>query len=269
MKSRVLNLFVVILIASAASISAQTETNVDPYKPGESLSFVGKYKRFGLSFTVGVFNFTVSKTSDNKNYFIRSEAKSKGALIKLFNFKFLQRFDSTVDSNTLQILKTVKRDQQGKRIRDSQADFDYEEKKVSWVETDPSDSTRPPKRVASSIEPGVQDIVTAAYMLRQKPLAVGKKFVLKVSDSGLVYDVPISITGREQKKSILGKLWCWRIEPEIFGQGKFIEQKGSLTFWIIDDARRIPIRAKLKTKFGDVHIKLKKIDYKKTVSEKK
>ena len=268
MKTRILNLFLVFLLASMATISAQTEPNVDPYRPGESLSFIGKYKKFGLAFTVGEFSFTVSKTPDNKNYFISSVAKSRGALIKLFNFKFLQTFDSTVDSNALQILKTVKRDQQGKRVRDSQADFDYEEKKVTWVETDPNDSARPPKRVASSIEPGLQDIVTVVYMLRQKPLAIGKKFLFKVSDSGLVYDVPVSVTGRERKNSIFGKLWCWRIEPEIFGPGKFIEQKGSLTFWITDDARRIPIRAKLKTKFGDVHIKLKKFDYKKPISQK-
>lgn len=259
MKLRVLKPLLLIVCACVL-VSPQNEAKVDPYKVGENLIFVGKYKPLGLSFTVGDFNFTVSKAPNGKDYFIRSEAKSRGTLVKLFSFSFLQRFDSTVDSEGLRVLKTTKRDKQGKRVRDSNAEFDYNENKVTWVETDPNDQTRPPKRVASTIGPDTQDIISAVYMLRQKPMAIGKRFVFKVSDSGLVYDVVVNVTGRERRKSILGKLWCWKLEPDIFGPGKFIDRKGSLTFWITDDPRRIPIYAKLKTRFGSVHIKLKKMN---------
>ena len=265
MKTHIFYTLLLVLCLCVSAIYAQTETaesnvaKVNPYKVGEHLTFVGKYKKFGLSFTVADFNFTVSKASNDKDYFIKSEATSRGTLVKLFGFKFLQRFESTVDADNLRILKTVKKDVQRKRIRDSKADFDYQDKKVTWVETDPNDPSRPPKRVASTVGPNTQDIVTAVYMLRQMPLAVGKRFILKVSDSGLVYDVPIKVTARERRKSILGKLWCWKIEPEIFGEGNFIEQKGSLTFWITDDSRRIPVYAKLNTRLGGIHIKLKKV----------
>ena len=272
MKRIVIQLVLAVLLTGISTVIPQNSTehtyelpfggvvDGDPYKPGEHFVFEGTYKLLGLSFGVANFDFTVQNSPNDDNFSIKSFAKSKGALVKLFGFKFLQRIESTVGKENLRIMKTVKRDEQGKRVRDSRADFDYNEKKVTWVETDPKDPSRPPRRVASSIDDNTQDVITAVYMLRRMRLAVGKKFTIKVSDSGLVYDVPVYITAREKKSSILGKkLWCWRVEPEIFGEGRFIEQSGSFIFWITDDDRRIPIRAKLSTRFGGIEIKLKKM----------
>ena len=248
---------------------AEEVKKTNPYVVGENLKFVGKFKKFGLSFAIADFNFTVLKAPNRKNYNIKSIVKSRGILAKLFRFNFLYSSESIVDADALRIVKTVKRDRQRKRVRNSQADFDYEKSKVMWVETDPNDKTRPPKRIASTIEPGTQDIVSAIYMIRQMPLAVGKRFIFKISDSGLVYDVPVTVVARERKKSVLGKLWCWRIEPRIFGKGKFIEQRGRLTFWITDDARRVPVYARIESKRGSVHIKLEEIKVSKATSDEK
>jgi hypothetical protein len=262
MKKRIILTLLLLLFAFVSFIPAQTADQKNPYKEGESLTYEGKYKRFGLAFSIAELNFTISKLPETEHYLIKSEARSKGTLVSLFNFKFYQHYQSTVDSEELRILKTVKQDVQRSRVRESDADFDYQTKKVVFIETDPKDPTRPPRRVASTIGFDTQDIVSAVYLLRSKELAVGKTFVFSISDSGLVYDVPVKITARERKKSILGKKWCWRIEPEVFGDGRMIEQKGSLTIWITDDEQRIPIRAELETKLGDVRIKLKKMQTK-------
>jgi hypothetical protein len=78
-----------------------------------------------------------------------------------------------------------------------------------------------------------------------------------VSDSGLVYNVPIVVTAREQQKTVLGNVWCFRIEPQIFGANHLIEQKGKMVIWMTDDARRIPVRAQIDTEFGKIEVKLK------------
>lgn len=258
-------LSVILLIAGcAAGVLAQpdverTERQKNPYIEGEMLTFEGKYRKFGFAFSIAEMNFNVSRAAGTDNFYIRSEARSKGTLTKLFNFDFYQRYESTIDGERLQVLRTVKRDEQGDRIRDGEADFNYRNRKVTYVETDPNDPARPPRRVASTIEQGTQDIVSAVYMLRGKDLAVGKTYVFKVSDSGLLYEVPVRITARERKKSILGKKWCWRVEADVFGDGRLIEQKGSFVFWLTDDDLRIPVRAELETELGDVRIKLKKI----------
>ena len=234
------------------------ESIAKPFVIGEKLSYVGKLKKLGIfSFSLAQLDFEVKGTNEFGNYEFESVGKSRGSLIKLFNFKFLMNINSTVDAQMLQVMKTVKRDEQGKRIRNSVADFDYETRRVNYVESDPKEPTKAPRRISSEIVENTQDIVTAIYRLRGMELEVGKTFDFKISDSGLVYDVPVEVTAREQKKSKVGKRWCYRVEPRVFGPGRIIEQKGSLTIWITDDVDRVPVRAELETELGDVTIKLR------------
>jgi len=57
----------------------------------------------------------------------------------------------------------------------------------------------------------------------------------------------------------LGKVWCFRIEPEVFGENRLIEQKGSMILWITDDSRRLPVRSQINANIGRIEVKLKKI----------
>jgi Protein of unknown function (DUF3108) len=233
----------------------------EPFAVGETLTYEGKLSKSVLrGISVAELTFTVEKDSNEKNYLIKADAVSKGTLLKLFRFSFIQNIESVVDKELFRASKTVKFDQQGDRIRKSEAVFDYQEKKVTYIENDPKDLMKAPRKIASSIENAeTHDIITAIYQLRRLPLAVGKKFELNVSDSGLVYKIPVSVTKREQQNSVSGKVWCFRVEPQVFGEGRFIEQKGSMIIWISDDAKRLPIRSIINASVGKLDVKLKKI----------
>jgi Protein of unknown function (DUF3108) len=233
----------------------------EPFAVGEKLTYEGKLSKSVLrGISVAELTFTVEKDSNEKNYLIKADAVSKGTLLKLFRFSFIQNIESVVDGELFRAAKTVKFDQQGDRIRRSEAVFDYQEKKVTYIETDPKDTMKAPRKIASSIETNeTHDIITAIYQLRRLPLAVGKKFELSVSDSGLVYKIPVTVTNREQQNSVSGKIWCFRVEPQVFGDGRFIEQKGSMVIWISDDAKRMPIRSIINASIGKLDVKLKKI----------
>ncbi len=157
----------------------------NPYLDGEVLSYEGKLSKLLLrGISVADLTFTVSKADNNKDYLVKADAQSKGTLLKLFRFKFFQHYESTIDSEKFTILKTIKHDEQGDRVRDSEANFDYSQKKVTYVETDPKDAARPPRRIASAIVDETYDIISGVYILRSLPLAVNKNFNLTVSDSG-------------------------------------------------------------------------------------
>ncbi|MCU1289858.1 MAG: hypothetical protein JWN60_2087, partial [Acidobacteria bacterium] len=47
-------------------------------------------------------------------------------------------------------------------------------------------------------------------------------FEVSISDSGLVYKIPVRVTARELQKTIYGKIWCFRVEPEVFGTNRLI-----------------------------------------------
>jgi len=259
----------IILSACCAAVLAQTAPKTEVYRSGESLTYEAKFSKLILrGMDVADLSFTLENAPDSKNYLVKAGAQSKGTLIKLTGYKFNEDLQSTIHGENFSVLKTVKRDEQGDRVRESEAVFDYGDKRVTYTETNPKDPARPPLRVASPIESGTQDIVSGIYMIRRMPLAVGKTFELTISDSGLVYKIPVRVTARERQKSILGKDWCFRVEPEVFGRNRLIDRDGSMILWITDDARRIPVRSQISTDIGKIEIKLKQINYKPLVVTK-
>lgn len=250
------SIFLLVVIAvSVAAVSAQT----DPGRvfAGETMTFEGKVSRLKISVSVAELTFTATTAPDSKELTVKTDAISKGTLLKLFRYSFAQNYVSTIDLENFRILKTTKRDVQKERVRESEALFDYTQKSVTWIETDPKDRNRPPRRIASDMIAETHDMVSAIYALRLQPLAIGKRFDLTISDSGLIYKVPVVVTGREQQNTELGKLWCFKIEPEVFGRGRLIEQKGKMIIWVTDDIRRIPVKARIDSQYGKIEIKLK------------
>lgn len=252
-----------LLVTSCFSIAfAQSAKKTESFVVGEKLAYEAKFSKALLrGITVADLTFSVERAANNQDFLIKAEARSKGTLIKLFNYKFYQNIQSTADDKNFSVLKTVKHDEQKERVRDSTAIFNYKDREVTFIENDPNDTARPPRIVASSVETGTQDLITGIYTLRRLPLAVGKTFEVSVSDSGLVYKIPVRVTAREEIKSILGKNWCFRVEPQIFGDNRLIEQKGSMIVWITDDARRLLVRSQINSNIGRVEVKLKSLDY--------
>ncbi len=259
MKKLVGSLLIIFIFACGAAIFAQKP---EAYTVGENLIYEGKYSKAILRGVPGAdLSFAVERAPNSQDFLIKSEVKSKGTLVKLF-FKFNLDIQSIADGKNYSVKRTVKRDEQGERVRESEALFDYAAKKVIYVETDPNNAARPPHQIASPIVRDTQDLITAVYTLRRLPLAVGKTFELSVSDSGLVYKIPVRVVAREQQKTILGKVWCFRIEPEVFGANRLVDGKGSLILWITDDARRLPVRSQINASIGRVEVKLKKFESK-------
>lgn len=223
---------------------------------GEELVYEAKINRILRGISVAEMTLTTAERSDG-GVSITAEAESKGTLLRIFRYSFLQRYVSDLD-NDFRILKTTKHDVQKQRVRDSEAIFDYGSGRVTYVETDPKDPMRPPRNIASQISGKMLDMVSAIYYVRLQPLAVGNRFDLEVSDSGLVYRVPVVVTAREMQKTEIGNVQCFRVEPEIFGTDRLIEQKGKMIVWYTADDRRIPVRSTIDSEVGKIEIKLKK-----------
>jgi hypothetical protein len=255
--SRIIVLCLATLIVSiAAQTDGKSAVENRPFAYGETLTYEGKVSKIIQGISVADLTFTIGKATDSYNYVITGRARSKGTLIKLIGFSFVENYESTIDAESFRALKSVHHDVQKNRVRDSEAVFDYVENRVTYVETDPKDPMRPPRKIASKIDGQTHDLISGLYSLRFLPLGVGKSFDLTVSDSGLVYDIPVKVTAREQQKTIFGKIWCWRVEPDVFGPGRLIEKEGKMVIWVADDARRIPVRAQIDTVLK-IDIKLK------------
>ena len=228
-----------------------------PFAAGEVITYEGKLSKFISGISVAELTFTLDQATDPEKLLVKAEARSKGALLWLLRFSFLQQIDSTMDRNEQFVLATEKHDVQKDRVRNSRAEFNYDDRRVTYVESDPNEPMRPPRTIASEISGETHDMVSGIYKLRTLPLEVGQTFELSVSDSGLVYQVPVKVTGKEEIKTDIGRVSCFIVEPQVFGPGRLIETEGSMVIWITDDARRIPVRSQVKASIGKLDIRLK------------
>ncbi|MGQ0542179.1 MAG: DUF3108 domain-containing protein [Blastocatellia bacterium] len=254
---KILLLFAAFAAAAFGQPNGAAANGNFPFQKGEKLTYEGKLSKIISGISVAELVFTIDEPSSEQDFLIKAEARSKGTLLKLFRYSFLQKVDSTISQQQFRAVKTVKHDVQKERIRNSEAVFDYRGRRVTYTETDPNEPMRPPRQIASEIGPETHDLISGIYSLRLLPLAVGKTFEISVSDSGLVYKIPVKVTARENQKSVLGRVWCFRLEPQVFGNGRLIEREGSMVIWITDDARRLPIRSLVNTNIGKLDIKLK------------
>jgi len=247
---------------SAVASSPTSFVSQAPFAVGEVLTYETKFNRTLVPpLTIGDLKFSVIESPQAAGgiFLIKSEAQSRG-VARLFGKNIVQKLESRVDGDKFRILRSLKYDQQDERIRNSEAVFDYQEGKVIYTETDPNNPQRRPYQLASPIPEIAHDVVTGIYSLRMMPLAVGKTFQITVSDSGLVYTIAVNVTARERQKSIYGKVWTYRVEPQVFGDKGPFNQKGRMVLWIMDDQRRIPVRAEITASIGRLDVKLKKVE---------
>lgn len=258
--------------AQQATGPSSTATTAHPFEPGEELVYGAEFSRALLrNVDVAEFRFSVRRQQslpqtinskgaiDSSPYLLKltGEVFSKGFFSRLFNLRFRESMESIVEPASFTVQKTKRTDEQGKRIRVSEAV--YANGRVSWVERDPNNPSSAPRIGAANFTGQVQDVLSAIYFLRLQPLAVGHTLQLTISDSGRVYKVPVRVLEQKRMKTAVGRVNALRVEPELFGPGGMMDRKGHISIWYTADNRRIPVKAVIKTEYGTFDVKLRKI----------
>jgi hypothetical protein len=248
----------------------QAQPATVPFSNGEELVYQAEFNK-GLLRGVDVAEFRFKAAIEpvatrglagNDPVIIRlvGDVISKGLFPRIAGFRFHEHVESTVDPDPFTALRTSKLEEQGKRVRASEAVFDHEARKVTWTERDPNQS-QPPRINELEFSEPIQDILTVIYFLRTQKLEVGKSFDVPLSDSGKVFRFAVAVVERKQLNTVVGKVSAVRIEPALFGENGLVRSRGSLSIWITEDSRRIPVKAQLKVELGTFDIKLKRVSY--------
>jgi hypothetical protein len=283
-----------ILFALApAEISADDATNLNanaqstpsplmsplPFEPSEQLVYEGELSKLLLrGVKVAEVRFTANRISQNVanlgtpggaaaasqtsgNFRFTGEAVSTGFFPRLFGLNMRFRVESEVESGQFNVLRTIKHDEQGRRVRTSEAIFNQAANRVVWTERNPNaPATEAPRVIESPLNSTtIHDIISAFYFLRTQPLRPGQNFELTVSDSGRVYRIPVRVRETEQLRTVLGRVSTVRVEAEVFGRDRLISDSGQMSIWFTTDARRIPVRARVNHDFGTLELKLRSV----------
>jgi len=252
-----------LLTLAFGAAPAQQNRQPWPFERGEELIYQAEFTR-GLLRGVDVAEFTFKATSERISRGLddavvlrfTGDVASKGFFPRIAGFKFHQHVESKADAEPFRVLRTEKVEEQGKRKRVLDAEYDHETRKVLWREISPN-----PQAGRFDFSEPIQDILTVIYYLRTQKLEVGKTFEVPVTDAGRVFSLSVIVVERKEMDTVLGRVSTIRVDPALFGDSAAVRAKGKLSIWITDDDRRLPVRAQLKVDLGTFDIKLKRVTY--------
>jgi hypothetical protein len=269
-----ISLFAVVVVLSLSSARAQrveSHAGTRHFELGEELYFEAEFSRSLLrKLDVAELKFRATRTPLNETsdstqakpyaLTLNADVASKGFFPRLFNLKFRERVESTVEPVSFTVQRTTILDEQGKRVRTTESTFDRAKGKMTWTSRDPNNPSAEPRHAITDFSGQLQDVLSAIYFIRTLPLQVGKTFEVFIGDGGKVYKIPVKVVERRRMKTILGRVNVLRVNPELFGPERLIDdEKGEFTIWFTDDAQHIPVGGRVKTDYGTFDIKLKRI----------
>lgn len=264
-------LFAVALAFGVPSIYAQKHSGQRPFEAGEELHFEAEFSRSLLrKLDVADLKFRSSRTPvgaaekspQTSPYALTftADIASKGFFARLFNLKFRERVESTVEPISFTVEKTTILDEQGKRVRETKSTFDRTKGQMTWTLRDPNNPNAEPRQKITDFSGQLQDVLSAIYFIRTQRLEVGKSFEIFIGDGGNVYTIPVKVLEKRRMKTVLGRVDVLRVSPELFGPGRLIdEEQGEFSIWVTADARHIPVGGRVKTDYGTFDIKLKRV----------
>jgi hypothetical protein len=241
-----------------------------PFKHGETLVYEVGFSKLIFSGTIGELKFWVisegakAKAKDEAQSpveFIefRAEAVSKGFFPKLFGVKVRDRFNSVTNSGDFGVHSFTKNIEEGKVRREQTSVIDRQDGRVVYTDRDLANSAAKPAVKENSSPSWVQDVLSAIYYMRTQEMKEGAVIPIPISDAGEVYNIEVVVTGkREEIKVDAGKFKTLVLDAKIF-DGRYIKRSGEMKLWVTDDARRIPVRARVKTSGATLTVSLKRL----------
>lgn len=258
--------------ATAKDANRASTSKTLPFAPDEQLTYEGEFSKLLLrGINIAEFKFTVERAPETTaaghagaaappaNLIFKGDVLARGWFRKLFGIDFHYNTESVVEPTSFLILSNSTRDEQGKRLRTSESVFDRTHNTLTWTLRNPNDPQSQPRVVTAPLQNASHDLISAIYFLRTQTLEPGRNLELIISDSGAVYHIPVKVGARKRMKTIVGRVQAVRVDIEIFGAERLVDRKGEMTLWITDDARRLPVRARVNTDIGTLDINLKKV----------
>lgn len=214
------------------------------FRQGESISLIVFYNALGLYVNAGTANLTVTKENlYNKPVY---HIAGTGATNSKYDwiFKVRDRYETYIDTATLQPYKFIRNVDEG----------GY--KKYENITFNQVSNTAITTKGVFKVPNCIQDVVGALYYARNiqfnkyKP---GDKISFNLFLDNEVYSMYIRYQGKETIKTRYGKFRAIKFKPLLL-KGSIFEGGERMTFYVSDDANKIPLRIESPLLVGSVKV---------------
>lgn len=223
------------------------EAKPRPFSPGETLTYDVNWSVF----PAGKLTATLRKDEEGRSdsFVVTTTAQSQGFVSLLYRVQ--DEFRSVFNPETLCSVQISKQINEGGRHKITKIIFDNRRGLAILDEHDAGGGNNPPKHDEQAIPPCAQDIITAFYYVRSKPLYVGQELKLSVNDGSKTKMVVARVTARKKIQTPVGVHDAFRVEPSVFGS-LYENKKGKLVVWFSDDEYHYPLRIRATLKLGAI-----------------
>ncbi|MDT0642045.1 DUF3108 domain-containing protein [Zunongwangia sp. F363] len=215
------------------------------YEAGEWFKFRIHYGPFNASYATLEVN--EARLQGEPVYHVKGRGKSTGMLH--WFFKVDDDYQTYIDRESGMPYKFIRKIDEGGYTKDLEIDFDQSRNKA-YVH----DKKHGQKEVYST-EENVHDMLSAFYYIRNKinadQLQPGDDMHLNLFIDDENMNFKLRFLGREVIKTKFGKVASLKFRPFVMA-GRVFKEKESLTFWVSDDANKIPLKIEADLAVGSL-----------------
>lgn len=236
-------LIFLLVFGIAMNMQAQVK---QAFKAGEWLKFRIHYGFLNASYAT--LKVTSEKLDSIPVYHVVGRGKTTG-FASIF-FKVDDTYETYFGRYDGKPYRFVRKIDEGGYTKDIEIDFDYQNNTALLKDN------KNKKSFDFEINGGVQDLVSAAYYLRNNytvdDLEIGESIVMDMlfDDDGM-YKFKLKFLGKEVLRTKFGKVECLKFRP-IVQSGRVFKEQESLSLWVSNDYNKIPIRIKADLAVGSI-----------------
>jgi len=214
------------------------------FHQGESITFKVFYTLAGMYIGAGEANFNVRLTSLNGKPVYHAVGDGKTYSFYDSFFKVRDKYESYIDTSTLQPYRFVRDVYEGGYTKFQTVDFDRKANKALT------------NYGTFNVPHCVQDVVSSIYYARNIDFNKYKPgdripFTMFLDDE--TYNLYIRYQGKETIKTKYGKFKAIKFKP-LLVKGTIFEGGEKMTVWVSDDQNKIPLRVESSISVGSVKV---------------
>ena len=232
-----------LVLAIVVNTQAQVK---QAFKAGEWLKFRIHYGFLNASYAT--LKVTSEKLDSIPVYHVVGKGKTTG-FASIF-FKVDDTYETYFGRYDGKPYRFIRKIDEGGYTKDIEIDFDYNNNTALLRDK------KNKKTFDFEINGGVQDLVSAAYYLRNNytadDLKIGESIDMDMlfDDDGM-YKFKLKYLGKEVVRTKFGKVECLKFRP-IVQSGRVFKEQESLSLWVSNDLNKIPIRIKADLAVGSI-----------------
>ncbi len=242
-------------------LAPRREAKQLPFPANEKLTYELRFTRVPLSVNAGTIFFqsvgisaqpvveqlAFTPQPEDRLLHLRAVITAKGLLLKIFGLSVNDRFETLVDANDFRVRAVLREIEEGKKHNLQTGLFDYEKNEARYRTADLNAPQNPAREKLVPLEPDMQDLLSAVYLIRLQELKEGALYKFPLVYEGERREFDLLVHGREEVETDLGKFTTIKIEPKLFGPGRMSAREGEFWLWVTDDAAHIPVKIQAKS----------------------